>query len=111
MKKNKQKELEKKYTFQTDYLKDINNFKNDDNIKLLILSSVNNASGLDLSFVNNIIIFEPVIGDKLYLKDVEKQIIGRLHRINQTEIVNVYRFIINNTIEDEIFKNSYSIKE
>ena len=90
---------------------DINNFKNDDNIKLLILSSVNNASGLDLSFVNNIIIFEPVIGDKLYLKDVEKQIIGRLHRINQTEIVNVYRFIINNTIEDEIFKNSYLIKE
>ena len=90
---------------------DINNFKNNDNIKLLILSSVNNASGLDLSFVNNIIIFEPVIGDKLYLKDVEKQIIGRLHRINQTEIVNVYRFIINNTIEDEIFKNSYLIKE
>lgn len=29
MKKNKQKELEKKYTFQTDYLKDINNFKNE----------------------------------------------------------------------------------
>lgn len=90
---------------------DINNFKNDNDIKLLILSSVNNASGLDLSFVNNIIIFEPIIGDKLYLKDVEKQIIGRLHRINQMEIVNVYRFIINNTIEEEIFKNSYLIKE
>ena len=29
MKKNKQKELKKKYTFQTDYLKDINNFKNE----------------------------------------------------------------------------------
>ena len=90
---------------------DINNFKNNNDIKLLILSSVNNASGLDLSFVNNIIIFEPVIGDKSYLKDVEKQIIGRLHRLNQTEIVNVYRFIINNTIEDEIFKNSYLIKD
>ena len=31
--------------------------------------------------------------------------------ISPAEIVNVYRFIINNTIEDEIFKNSYSIKE
>ena len=29
MKKNKQQELEKKYTFQTDYLKDTNNFKNE----------------------------------------------------------------------------------
>jgi len=29
MKKNKQQELEKKYTFQTDYLKNINNFKNE----------------------------------------------------------------------------------
>lgn len=90
---------------------DINNFKNNNDIKLLILSSINNASGLDLSFVNNIIIFEPIIGDTLYLKDVEKQIIGRLHRINQIQIVNVYRFIINNTIEEEIFNKSYLIKE
>ena len=73
----------------------------------IIIRLYNNIAKL----VNNIIIFEPVIGDKLYLKDVEKQIIVRLHRINQTEIVNVYRFIINNTIEDEIFKNSYLIKE
>ena len=29
MNKNKQKELEKKYTFQTDYLKDIDDFKKD----------------------------------------------------------------------------------
>ena len=29
MKKNRQKELEKKYRFQTDYVKDFNNLKNE----------------------------------------------------------------------------------
>lgn len=82
---------------------DIENFKNSDT-KVLILSSKRNASGLDLSFVNNMIIFEPLITMKTYLKDIEKQLIGRLHRKGQTNDVNVYRFIMNDTIESEIFK-------
>ncbi len=81
---------------------DIINFKNDD-IKVLFLCSTKNASGLDLSFVNNIIIFEPVNGIHTYLRDVEKQIIGRIHRIGQTKISNVYRLIINDTIEKDLY--------
>lgn len=81
----------------------IEEFKNNNEKRVLILSSVKNASGIDLSFVSNIIIFEPIIGDNLFLKDVEKQIIGRIYRINQTKNINIFRFIIKDTIEEKIF--------
>lgn len=89
---------------------DINEFKNNPSKKVLILSSVKNASGIDLSFVSNIVIFEPIIGDTLFLRDIEKQIVGRIYRINQTENINVYRFIIKDTIEEEIFKKTQELK-
>ena len=73
-------------------------------LNILILSSVKNASGIDLSFVSNIVIFEPIIGDTLFLRDIEKQIIGRIYRINQTKDINIYRFIIKDTIEEQILK-------
>jgi SNF2 family DNA or RNA helicase len=82
---------------------DIKKFKNDDNFKCLIISSTKNAAGMDLSFVNNILIYEPIKGNKTYLRDVEKQIIGRIYRINQTKVSNVYKFIINDTIEKKIY--------
>lgn len=89
----------------------IEEFKNDNSKQVLILSSVKNASGIDLSFVSNIIIFEPIIGDTLFLKDIENQIIGRIYRINQVEDINVYRFIINNTIEYDIFQKASLLKK
>ena len=82
----------------------IDEFKTNASKRVLILSSAKNASGIDLSFVSNIIMFEPIIGTTLYLTDIEKQIIGRIYRIGQTKDINVYRFIIENTIEEEIFK-------
>ena len=81
---------------------DIQPFR-DERRKVLILSSNKNAEGLDLSFVQNVIIFEPIIGCLSFLRDVEKQIIGRLYRINQVNQVNVFRLIIRNTIEEEIY--------
>lgn len=84
----------------------IDEFKNNPTIKVLIISSIKNASGIDLSFVSNIIIFEPIIGNTLFLRDIEKQIIGRIYRINQTRNINIYRFIIKDTIEEAIFNQS-----
>ena len=77
----------------------------------MILSSVKNASGIDLSFVSNIVIFEPIIGNTLFLRDIEKQIVGRIYRINQTENINIYRFIIKNTIEEAIFNNAQELQK
>lgn len=87
----------------------IEEFKNNQTKRVLILSSVKNASGIDLSFVSNIILFEPIIGDALYLADTEKQIIGRIYRIGQTQDIQVIRLIINNTIENDIFQKAKSI--
>lgn len=88
----------------------IDEFRNNISKRVLIISSVKNASGIDLSFVSNIIMFEPIIGDTTYLIDIEKQIIGRIYRIGQTNDINVYRFIIKDTIEYEIFSKSNIIK-
>jgi SNF2 family DNA or RNA helicase len=78
-------------------------------IRVLILSSKDEACGLDLSFVSDIIIFEPIyypervssIGN--YVKDVEKQIVGRIYRINQISECNVHRLMIKDTIEEQIY--------
>jgi SNF2 family DNA or RNA helicase len=87
----------------------INDFRNNISKRVLIISSIKNASGIDLSFVSNIVMFEPIIGDTLYLMDIEKQIIGRIYRIGQTKDINIYRFIINNSIEYEIYQKARAI--
>ena len=89
-----------------DEIEKINEFKNNLEKRVLILSSIRNASGIDLSFVSNIIIFEPIIGNTLYLKDIEKQIIGRIYRINQTKNINIFRLIIRDTIEEECYNKT-----
>jgi len=74
--------------------------------KVLILSSNKNASGLDLTFINKIIIFEPFIGSNAHLRDIEKQIIGRIYRNGQKRESIVYRLIIRDTIEEQIYAES-----
>lgn len=83
-------------------ISNIETFRNKE-IQVLILSSKDEACGLDLSFVSDIIIFEPIIGN--YVKDIEKQIIGRIYRINQISECNVHRLIIKDTIEEQIYKD------
>ena len=75
------------------------------------MSSVKNASGIDLSFVSNIVIFEPIIGETLFLRDIEKQIVGRIYRINQIKDINVYRFIIKDSIEEIIFNKTLELNK
>ena len=41
------------------------------------------------------------------MKSTEDQAIGRAHRISQKKQVKIYRLIIKNTIEEEIFKTCY----
>jgi SNF2 family DNA or RNA helicase len=71
--------------------------------KVIILSSAQQPSGLDLSFVSNVIMMEPLNGEFSFRRDIEKQIIGRVHRIKQTKSINVYRMVIRNTIEELLY--------
>ena len=71
--------------------------------RVIILSSMNQPSGLDLSFVSNIIILEPPNGEYSFRRDMERQIIGRILRIGQKEPVNVMRLIIRDSIETQLY--------
>jgi SNF2 family DNA or RNA helicase len=72
--------------------------------KVIIMSSDENASGIDsLSTIPNMIIFEPFL-DYSYGKQIEKQLVGRIRRIGQKkDSVNVYRYYVNGTIEEKIY--------
>jgi SNF2 family DNA or RNA helicase len=76
------------------------------NEKILLLSSEQNAEGINLTHFDKMIIFEP-FEDNIYNNQVEKQLIARIHRVGRVKPVNIYRFITEGTIEEDIY---YDIK-
>lgn len=90
-----------RFNINCGYLEDFNSIHKP---QVLLMSSESMSSGLDLTYYSNVIIFEPFI-NYMYSREKEKQIIGRIHRINQTKLVNVFRLIIKNTIEEEIYNS------
>ena len=72
------------------------------NTNIILLSSKNAASGINLTAANKIILVEPVYGTMEYRKDIENQSIGRCARLSQKRQIEVIRFIIKDTIEEEI---------
>ena len=73
-----------------------------DKCHALLLSSDKNAEGIDLSMFDKLIIFEP-FEDHMYCKEIEKQLIARIHRIGRTKPVEVIRLITSDTIEEDIY--------
>jgi SNF2 family DNA or RNA helicase len=81
----------------------IQNFMNPNNdTNIILLSSRNAASGINLTEANKIILLEPVYGSSDYRANIESQAIGRADRIGQKRPIEVHRFIIKNTIEEDI---------
>lgn len=83
----------------------ITSFCKDKNINVILLSSRNAASGINLTIANKIILLEPIYGSQEYRHNIESQAIGRADRIGQTNPIDIYRFIIKNTIEEDILNN------
>jgi SNF2 family DNA or RNA helicase len=84
--------------------KAITEFNNDDKIKVIMLSSGSAASGTNLTKASKVILIDPIYGDYKYRKDQERQAVGRAHRTGQTKKIQVVRFIVKNTVEEEIHK-------
>ena len=59
------------------------------------------------SAATKVILLDPVSGSYEFRKNTEGQAIGRAHRTGQTKQVSVVRFIIKDTIEEEIYKEFY----
>ena len=84
-------------------------FKLDSSIRILLLSSDKAASGLNLTEANHIILMDTLNNDPDTSKIIESQAIGRAVRIGQTKNVQVKRFIMANTIEEEFYNKYISI--
>jgi SNF2 family DNA or RNA helicase len=76
--------------------------KTDVDNQVLILSSENRAEGINLSMYDRLIIFEP-FEEYRECKQIEIQLIARLHRVGRVKDVIVYRLITKDTIEEEIY--------
>lgn len=87
--------------FQKDKI--IREFNDNDNIKVIMLSSNTSVAGANLTKAKQIIILEPIVGSYEYRKSAEWQAIGRAHRMGQKNIINIVRFIIKDTIEEEVY--------
>lgn len=88
--------------FQRD--KAIRLFSSDPKMRVIMLSSESAASGTNLTKASKVILTDPVCGTYEYRKNTEGQAVGRAHRTGQLNEVEVLRFIICDTIEEEIFK-------
>ena len=80
----------------------IKQFRDDSTCRIMVLSSEFNASGLTLTFASICIILQPLEGSYSMRKQIEAQLVGRLHRIGQINNVILLRLIISNSIESEI---------
>jgi SNF2 family DNA or RNA helicase len=82
----------------------IDEFTKNKEVKLILLSSKNCASGINLTEANKIIFLEPIYGDTEYRTTTEIQAIGRANRITQQRNITVLRFYIKDTVEEELIE-------
>lgn len=83
--------------------KAIREFNEGDKVKVIMLSSESTASGTNLTKATRVIFLDPIYGSYQFRKDQERQAIGRAHRMGQKSVVKVVRFIIKNSIEEDIY--------
>lgn len=87
--------------------KAINDFKFDTRKRVILLSAEHSASGANLTQASRIIVVEPLEKDsgkesEAWAEDIERQIVGRAYRMGQKNIVRVVRFLIRDSVEEEI---------
>lgn len=94
--------------------KAIRDFSFQDDVKVIMLSSESAAAGTNLTAAENVILLDAIykddsihtngIGSYEYRRNMEWQAIGRAYRMGQTKKVSVIRFIMKDTVEEEIYK-------
>ncbi len=77
--------------------KNIENFKSDPNIRILLASSRVAAEGLNLTVANNVIFL-----NRWWNPSSNNQARDRVNRMGQEKIVNIYNIYCENTIEDRL---------
>jgi len=86
-------------TSPADRQKAIQNFQNNDNCRVFLISLKAGGVGLNLTAADYVYIVDP-----WWNPAVEQQAIDRTHRIGQTKNIFAYRMICKDTIEDKILQ-------
>ena len=90
----------------TNRQKRIDNFNNNNNIRIFLISFKTGGFGLNLIAADTVIIVDP-----WWNPMGEDQAVDRAHRIGQTKKVNVYKIITKGTIEEKILTLQQSKRE
>ena len=90
----------------------INKFKtgkntDGDDSKVILLSLKNAASGTNLTEASHIFFIEPINDKKEVCRAIEGQAIARACRIGQQQKIKLFRLLVKNTIEEEIYNKFY----
>ena len=83
------------------------NMNGSDN-KVIMLSLKNAASGTNLTEATHIFFVEPIDACKEECKAIEGQAIARACRIGQRQKIMLIRILIENSVEEEIFRKNYN---
>jgi SNF2 family DNA or RNA helicase len=83
--------------------KSIKTFKTDPTTRVILLSSDSCSSGSNLTEASHIFLIDAVGGDIEHARAAETQAIARACRLGQTKIVQVYRFIMRDTVEETYY--------
>lgn len=91
--------------------KSIDKFKKSTESKVIMLSLTNSASGSDLVEGSHVIFVEPINSDVEHIRSIESQALARIHRIGKTNTIKSIRFLVENTIEEQIYNSKYVIND
>jgi SNF2 family DNA or RNA helicase len=84
-------------------------FNYEDNYRIIALSSQYASQGTNLTKANKIIFINPVSGNKEQRKEIEAQAIARSFRLGQYRDLEIFRFVVKDTIEEVIYKENNEI--
>ena len=84
----------------------IEQFNNDENVKVFLISLKAGGTGINLTSADMVIHYDP-----WWNLSVENQATDRTHRIGQTKKVQVYKLITKNSIEEKIYELQQRKKE
>jgi SNF2 family DNA or RNA helicase len=98
------------YTYLDGSTKDrqevVDRFNNDESITVFLISLKAGGTGLNLTGADTVIHFDP-----WWNPAVEDQATDRAHRIGQTKVVNVYRLVARDSVEEKILELSDKKRE
>merc|ERR1719229_80705 len=78
--------------------KQLEQFGNDDNVKVFVLTVRSGAVGITLTAANHVFLLEPPFNPALY-----RQAINRVYRLGQTKKVHIHTMIMRDSIEQRIW--------